>query len=455
MLLSTFLPASSKCSENFVRLAKWCPDGSTALAQSENQTFHFLDLPPELQSISLSHISPITKTINSSFTRSFRQSSPILDFAWYPQATVQNPASFCFVASVRDTPVRLLDAGDGRLRASYKIVDHRERQVAPHSLAFNLTADKLYCGFESAIEIFDVNRPGDGTRLLTSPNKKSRDGMKGIISSLAFSPSTPTSFYAAGTLVPTISSIALYDASVDEVVMYLGLGNSERRKAGGGVTQLCFNPLKPHMLYASFRRCGSIYAWDLRGGSTDGQPLYKYHFAELDSGGRKMTNQRLRFDVDIGGRWLGIGNQNGDVSLFDLDHESVVEAETENDLGYGDSVQEIAPTFTFKAHEDAIGSVSFHPLHPLLLSVSGSRHFTVPSSKSRPSNSEFSSDSNSESEDADASDDCSVDEGFSREKSMDGVRRIPHGVRPYTLDSCIRMWGFGDSDGSDRDTCGS
>jgi telomerase Cajal body protein 1 len=84
-----------------------------------------------------------------------------------------------------------------------------------------------------------------------------------------------------------------------------------------------------------------------------------------------MTNQRLRFDVDIGGRWLGIGNQvcsfslhhdfffdllsllmvqNGDVSLFDLDHESVVETETENDLGYGGSVQEIAPTLTFKAH---------------------------------------------------------------------------------------------------------
>jgi len=75
---------------------------------------------------------------------------------------------------------------------------NRERQVAPHSLAFNPTADKyvfsttfpldseriyrytrLYCGFDSAIEIFDVNRPGEGTRLLTSPNKKSRDGMKG------------------------------------------------------------------------------------------------------------------------------------------------------------------------------------------------------------------------------------------------------------------------------------
>ena len=70
--------------------------------------------------------------------------------------------------------------------------------------------------------------------------------------------------------------------------------------------------MKPHMLYASFRRCGSIYAWDLRGGSADGEPLYKYRFVQSDLSGmqdEKMTNQRLRFDIDIGGRWLGIGNQ--------------------------------------------------------------------------------------------------------------------------------------------------
>ena len=93
--------------------------------------------------------------------RSFCQPAPILDFVWYPTATPLDPASFCFVASVRECPVKLLDASDGRvrfliisypkfdpynvvqLRASYRIVDHRERQIAPHSLVFNLTAQKL------------------------------------------------------------------------------------------------------------------------------------------------------------------------------------------------------------------------------------------------------------------------------------------------------------------------
>ena len=93
--------------------------------------------------------------------RSFCQPAPILDFIWYPMATPLDPASFCLVASVRECPVKLLDASDGRvrflifyypwfdrynivqLRASYRIIDHRERQIAPHSLVFNLTAQKL------------------------------------------------------------------------------------------------------------------------------------------------------------------------------------------------------------------------------------------------------------------------------------------------------------------------
>jgi hypothetical protein len=84
-----------------------------------------------------------------------------------------------------------------QLRASYTIVDHRERQIAPHSLAFNLTAQKfvsrvrrtireltpsfrLYCGFENAIEVFDVSHPGEGTRIHTTPSRKSKDGLKGL-----------------------------------------------------------------------------------------------------------------------------------------------------------------------------------------------------------------------------------------------------------------------------------
>lgn len=110
-----------------------CPDGSTVLAQSENRTFHFLELfvisaiscPSSCSCIPLrpsehfSSFPPTPLTSNSlsklSFVRPLPQPSPILDFIWYPFATIRDSASFCFVASVRDTPVRLLDARDGRV----------------------------------------------------------------------------------------------------------------------------------------------------------------------------------------------------------------------------------------------------------------------------------------------------------------------------------------------------
>lgn len=43
---------------------------------------------------------------------------------------------------------------------------------------------RLYCGFEDAIEVFDLHVPGVGTRLHTTPNRKSRDGLKGKLACL-------------------------------------------------------------------------------------------------------------------------------------------------------------------------------------------------------------------------------------------------------------------------------
>ena len=45
----------------------------------------------------------------------FRQPAPILDYTWYPSASAVNPAAYCFVASVRECPVKLIDASSGRV----------------------------------------------------------------------------------------------------------------------------------------------------------------------------------------------------------------------------------------------------------------------------------------------------------------------------------------------------
>ncbi|KAF8907598.1 hypothetical protein CPB84DRAFT_1744519 [Gymnopilus junonius] len=411
-------------SVDFPRVAKWCPDGSAVLAQCENGSLQLFDV------------------------RRFNQAAPVLDFIWYPMATPRDPATFCFVASVRECPVKLLDGSDGRLRASYRIVDHRERQVAPHSLAFNLTAQKfviyilfdllirtpiprLYCGFEDAIEVFDISRPGEGTRIHTTPSKKSKDGLKvlGIISALAFSPSysQDESFYAAGSFSSSSYNIAMFSDSATEPLMLIGGGPE------AGVTQLQFNPAKPHILYATYRgqKSGSVYSWDIR--SNVASPLEIFQAPSRNTSTSNRTNQKIKFDVDLSGHFLSIGDQveQGHVSLFDLSNPENLE---ETSTGSHNNVPEVSyetkvtyPINRFKAHDDAVGSVAFNPFRSSLLSVSGSRHFMNDYSDEE-------SDSESDTESGSGHNDMN--------SPHSKMRRMPRRTQPVTFDSTIKIWDF-------------
>ena len=187
----------------------------------------------------------------------------------------------------------MLDGFTGSVRASYPIVDHRERFVGPHSLCFSPGdgGATLYAGHDAAIEIFDISRSGEaGERVLTTPKRSSRDGQKGIISSIAVSQSDP-SFLAAGSFGRTVG---LYDtASGRTGADLLQLFNV----SGGGATQVRFHPTERQLFVAS-RMHDSIDVWDLR-----------YAAALLRSYERPArTNQRLSFDIDAWGRYLVAGD---------------------------------------------------------------------------------------------------------------------------------------------------
>ncbi|KAG0697486.1 WD40-repeat-containing domain protein [Suillus ampliporus] len=403
-VLKNHLGVDPDFADNFARSARWCADGSSFLVQCENrafQLFNISDVPEDVQ-------------FSAHHNRTFSQSSAIVNFAWYPGASSSNAPAYCFIASVRDCPVKLLDASDGRLRASYAIVDHRERFIAPHSLAFNLTADKLYCGFEDAIEIFDIQHPGEGDRLPTTPSKKSKDGLKGIISSIAFSSSYD--YYAIGSLTPpsqAMDNIALYSESNKAALMPIGGADAQ-----SGVTQLKFNPTKPHVLYATFRRHDEIYAWDLR---SDTSVPVKVFRTSPDP--RKiLTNQKIEFDIDYAGRWLSVGDQNGCISMFDLGDSDELDSEQSSEI----SLQTMAPTLTFSAHEDAVGCVAFQPLRSNLLSVSGSRHFD-----------EGPKEGDSDSSDGEHSTDQESDSESQNMITMSRRRPLP-----YVKDSSLKLWSF-------------
>ena len=187
----------------------------------------------------------------------------------------------------------MLDGFTGSVRASYPIVDHRERFIGPHSLCFSPDdgGQTLYAGHDAAIEIFDVARSGEtGERVLTTPKRSSRDGQNGLISSIAVSP-TDASFLAAGSFGRTVG---LYDtASGRTGADLLQLFSAP----GGGVTQVRFHPTERQLFVAS-RMHDTIDVWDLR-----------YAADMLRSYARPArTNQRLLFDIDAWGRYLVAGD---------------------------------------------------------------------------------------------------------------------------------------------------
>ncbi|KAF8321251.1 hypothetical protein DL93DRAFT_2163535 [Clavulina sp. PMI_390] len=365
---------------NFMRFAKW----SVGIMS----TVQHLDTPKIEPSTPGSHSLEIVNR--------FTQAAAVLEGVWYPGSTSANAASYCFLASVRDCPVKLLDAASGRLRASYRIIDHRERFIAPHSIAFDPTMTKVYCGCEDFVEIFDFQRPGDGQRFPTISTKKSKDGLKGIISALAFCPDY-SGLHATGTYATTASAIALFDSSSPPGAPVMFLEGLQQ----GGVTQLQFNPTQPQVLFAASRRSAIIQSWDIRYPSTPIEPVI------IRSSDVQGTNQRLRFDVDLGGHTLMAGNEAGEISCFPISSNST------------------GSPLKFQGHQDAIGSISLHPIRPLAVTVSGSRSFdeppTLPTSSSD-------SDSTSDSSDSD----------------VEGARSAP----TQTRDASIKLWNFGGRQGA-------
>lgn len=68
--------------------------------------------------------------------------------------------------------------------------------------------------------------------------------------------------------------------------------------------QVKFNPLQPHLLYASQRRSDDILCWDVR------EPFEVLRRFKRSA---SSTNQKLMFDIDPTGRWLASGD---DVCYF-------------------------------------------------------------------------------------------------------------------------------------------
>lgn len=189
--------------------------------------------------------------------------------------------------------------------------------------------------------MFDVQRPGndEGTRLHTTPSKKTREGLKGktlnFAHTLLLCHQINWAFrnHFVHRVLPRPNKRILRSWDINHVTLQhrfvqrvhggedtdMGrLRRTEEQRVPGGwssistrrgnpadsKSQLKFNPTNPSILYASFRRSSKIYSWDIRGDTS--VPLQIFQVSDPAPGG--ISNQKLMFDIDYAGRWLGAGD---------------------------------------------------------------------------------------------------------------------------------------------------
>jgi len=350
-------------SRGFLKGCKWSPDGTCLLTCANDNVLRLFDIPADLykshnlpfQGCDMADIKPALK---------IKEGELIYDYCWHPNMSSWHPETCLLASTAKNSPVHLWDAYRGKLMATYRAYNNVDEVEAASSISISPDGEKLYCGFDKCIRVFDIKTPGRQCELRPT---KFVDGItasqSGIISCIAVNPALP-SVYAAASYMKTIG---LY-SEPDGTPLCVLEGHR------GGVTHLKFSP-DGFFLYSGGRKDPEIICWDLR---NPGHVLYTLNRTV-------ETNQRIYFDLDPTGRLLLTGDTNGFVKVWDTQKALELTAES--------SQMAVDELCSWKAHNDCTNGVSCHPWLPLVATSSGQRHTTVSSSSSD-------ADSRSDSDDA-------------------------------------------------------
>ncbi|CAM9724717.1 unnamed protein product, partial [Chrysoparadoxa australica] len=322
---------------SFVKSLHMAPDGTCLLSSAEDCVMRLHEIGTEAAD-SVSGTSG--NKDNWQPCLNFQEGESIYGAAWYPRMSSQSPETCVFISTSRDHPLHLWDAYTGKLRASYRGYDHLDEVVAANSVCFNAPGDKIFAGYNRLLRVFDAGQPGRNCEERpTSSSRNCKDGQRGIISSLAFSPDF-SGLFAAGSYG---KSVCLYDERMHSACLMVLW-----REGMGGVTHMKFSP-DGRLLYSGGRKEDSIACWDIRGG---GGALLR-SFERMGD-----TNQKLSFDVDASGKYLAAGGTDGKVAIY-----STVS---------GDEVGHL------EQQPDAVGAVCFHPTSTVMALCTGQRHYNRP-----------------------------------------------------------------------------
>lgn len=319
---------------NFLKGVKWSPDGSSFLTSSEDNTLRQFTLPNYGNADNASTCSLDANEDSYAANIVVNEGESIYDYCWYPYMSASDPTTCVYATTTRDHPIHLWDSTSGQLRCTYRAYDAMDEISAAFSIAFNPTGTKIFAGYNKLLRVFDLHRPGrDFEQYSTLQGNK--EGQPGIISAIAFSPHS--GMLATGSYSQTT---AIY--SEDNMELLYVLHGHE-----GGITHVQFSR-DGNYLYTGGRKDPYILCWDVR---NTVEVVYKLYRST------ESTNQRILFDIEPLGRYLGTGGQDGLVHIYDLQTGQWVSS--------------------FQAALDTVNGFCFHPYLPMAASSSGHRRFGI------------------------------------------------------------------------------
>lgn len=319
---------------NYLRGCLWSPDGTCILTPVNRDGMHIVELPSDLYTADrVSADRPLDLLTAAVHVP---EMGTVYDYCWYPMMHSADPVTCCWLSTQQHGPIQMWDAFDGRLRCSYRGYDAVDEVEAAVSVCFSADGTTVIGGYRKSVKIFRTDAPGRD--FVHFP-------LRTAASCLAVHAAQPD-LLAVGAWT---GAVTLHDTRTE------GLLVAERlvRRRAGGVTQMRFTP-DGRRLWVGARKDGVLACWDVRMAA---EPV-------LVCRRTVQTNQRVQFDVSVGGRWLVSGDTGGVVRVWDLER-TVTEAED------ADGLREMQ----FGLHHDCCNGVALHRTRPVLATCSGQHHF--------------------------------------------------------------------------------
>ena len=121
---------------------------------------------------------------------SYQAGDTIRSYSWYPHMNSSDPTTCAFLCASRDQPIHLIDAYTAAIRATYRPYNGMDEMESPTVVEFSPDGGRIFAaGFRTdrTIHVFRTDLPGRESDVLKlGKTRRSKDGQKGMISSVAF-----------------------------------------------------------------------------------------------------------------------------------------------------------------------------------------------------------------------------------------------------------------------------